>query len=358
MIPVTKPYLPDQKKYVDYVNSIFSNQWLTNNGPFVQRFEDELRTNLSVDNLHYVSNGTIALQLAIKALALQGEIITTPFTYVATTSSIVWEGCKPVFVDIDSNTLNIDPDKIEAAISPRTTAIIATHCFGNPCDIARISDIAEKHKLKVIYDAAHCFGVKFNGKSIFSYGDITTTSLHATKIMHSTEGGIVFSSDDQVHSTIRFMRNFGHDGFEKFNGVGINAKNSEFHAAMGLLVLGDINLILERRRIQSQYYDNLLINSTIYKPEIQQGCEYNYSYYPILFSDEQKTLAIKTKLEQKGIYPRRYFYPSLSHLSYVKRMQTPISDNCASRILCLPLFHDLSFKDQDLISKIILKELK
>jgi len=358
MIPVTKPYLPAQEQYLHYITGIYERQWLTNNGPLVQEFERQLKDYLGINHLLYLANGTLALQLAIKALDLKGEIITTPFSYVATTSSIVWEGCTPVFVDIDSKTLNIDPQKIKAAIREQTSAILATHCFGNACDIAAIEKIAKKHDLKVIYDAAHCFGTKYKGKSIFEYGDISITSLHATKLMHSVEGGLVFTQDEKVLEQMAFMRNFGHAGFEKFNGVGINAKNSEFHAAMGLCVLKDIELILAKRKEQSLRYDELLSALPIQKPIVQENCNFNFAYYPILFESEAITLKVKAALEAEGIFPRRYFYPSLSSLDYVKKSATPVSDDCASRILCLPLFHELNKRSQLSITAVIKSTLK
>lgn len=353
MIPVTKPYLPDQQKYLQYIAGIYERQWLTNNGPLVQKFENQLKSYLELEYLLYLANGTLALQLAIKGLDLTGEIITTPFSYVATTSSIVWEGCTPVFVDIDARTLNIDPNKIEAAIKENTSAILATHCFGNACDIDAIEKIAQKHNLKVIYDAAHCFGTKYKGKSIFEYGDISTTSLHATKLMHSVEGGVVFSQNEKLIKRMAYLRNFGHAGFENFNGVGINAKNSEFHAAMGLCVLEDIEFILTKRKEQSKIYDKLLVNLPIQKNRIQENCEFNYAYYPILFKNEKIALKVKAALESENIFPRRYFYPSLSRLDYVKESLTPISDDCASRILCLPLYHELSLEQQRQVAKTI-----
>lgn len=353
IIPVTKPYLPAQEQYLHYIAGIYERQWLTNNGPLVQEFESQLKDYLGIEHLLYLANGTLALQLAIKGLDLKGEIITTPFSYVATTSSIVWEGCEPVFVDIDEATLNIDPDKIEAAITERTSAILATHCFGNACDIDVIERIAKKHDLKVIYDAAHCFGTQYKGKSIFEYGDISTTSLHATKLMHSVEGGLVFTQDEKVLEQMAYLRNFGHAGFEKFNGIGINAKNSEFHAAMGLCVLEDIELILAKRKEQSLIYDELLSDLPVSMPEIEEDCDFNYAYYPILFESEAITLKVKSALEAENIFPRRYFYPSLSRLDYVIQSATPISDDCASRILCLPLYHELNSKNQYLITNVI-----
>src|SRR5690606_18072879 len=221
MIPVTKPFLPPQEEYEKYLDGIWKREWLTNNGPLVNELELQLKEYLGLKHILYVSNGTIALQMAIKALELKGEIITTQFSFVATTSSIVWEGCKPVFVDIDQATLNIDPSKIEAAITSETSGILATHVYGNPCDIEAIQAIADKHGLKVIYDAAHCFGTKYKGRSVFEYGDISTTSFHATKLFHTIEGGAVFTKDPEVLKKLSFLRNFGHNGPEKYEGVGI-----------------------------------------------------------------------------------------------------------------------------------------
>jgi dTDP-4-amino-4,6-dideoxygalactose transaminase len=357
MIPVTKPYLPPIEKYQRYVEGIYQRQWLTNNGPLVNDFELRLKEHLDVKHLLYVGNGTIALQIAIKALGLQGEVITTPFSYVATTSSIVWEGCEPVFVDIDEHTLNIDPNKIEAGITPKTSAILATHCFGNACDIDAIDIIANKHNLKVIYDAAHCFGTEYKGKSIFEYGDISTCSLHATKLMHSVEGGFVTTNDPELLKRMAYMRNFGHDGPDKFNGVGLNGKNSEFHAAMGLCVLDDIELISSTRQKQAHYYTDKLRNLNVRRPSIQENCDFNYAYYPIVFENEEDCLAVKNTLELNEIFPRRYFHPSLSSLAYVRKVKTPISDSIASRILCLPMYYNLGREEQDMISRLLLRVL-
>lgn len=355
MIPVTKPYLPPIEKYQKYVEGIYQRQWVTNNGPLVNEFELSLKEYLKLSHLLYVSNGTIALQIAIKALDLSGEIITTPFSYVATTSSIVWEGCSPVYVDINEQTLNIDPNKIESAITDKTSAILATHCFGNACDIDAIDSIAKKHNLKVIYDAAHCFGTKYKGKSIFEYGDISTASLHATKLMHSVEGGLVITKNPEILKRMAYMRNFGHDGPEKFNGVGINGKNSEFHAAMGLCVLDDIELIIAKRKTQSLYYDKILKNLKVVKPKVQDHCDFNYAYYPIIFKDEETCLNSKNALEMNEIFPRRYFYPSLSSLEYVNKTEIEKSDAIATRILCLPVYHDLSKEEQDMIARVLLR---
>lgn len=345
--------MPPQEEYQRYIQRIWERKFLTNNGPLVQKLEQKLKDYLGVKHLLYLSNGTIALQIAIKALDLKGEIITTPFSYVATTSSIVWEGCEPVFVDIDTNTLNINPELIEAAITDKTSGILATHVFGNPCDIDAIQAIADKYGLKVIYDAAHCFGSVYKSRSVFEYGDISTTSFHATKLYHTVEGGAVFTNDEALFDRMRYMRNFGHAGPEHFNGVGINGKNSEFHAAMGLCNLLYINSVSEKRKKQCETYDELLDIFHVCKPQIQTYSKWNYAYYPILFKSENITLKVKKALESNDIYPRRYFYPSLDTLGYIKTNRNDISNNVSKKILCLPLFHDLSNKQQVVIADII-----
>jgi dTDP-4-amino-4,6-dideoxygalactose transaminase len=354
MIPVTKPFLPPRDEYNQYLDGVWDRNWLTNNGPLVNELEKKLTDFLGVENTLYLSNGTIALQLAIKALGLTGEVITTPFSYVATTSSLVWEGCKPVFVDINTRNFNIDPSKIEAAITSDTSAILATHVYGNPCDIDAIEIIAKKHDLKVIYDAAHCFGTKYKGQSVFNYGDVVTTSFHATKVFHSTEGGAVFSSDSNLIAKMAYMRNFGHNGPEKYHGVGINAKNSEFHAAMGLSVLNHIDEILATRKSQSNYYSKVLKGTEVQEIELTEKSEFNFAYFPVVFNSEEITLRVIDKLNQHLIYPRRYFHPSLTELEYLTEKQdTPICSDISSRVICLPLYHSLSNEEIDLIVKLI-----
>jgi dTDP-4-amino-4,6-dideoxygalactose transaminase len=354
LIPVTKPFLPPKAEYDRYLEGIWERNWLTNNGPLVNELELQLKEYLKLNHLLYVTNGTIALQLAIKALDLKGDIITTPFSYVATTSSIVWEGCTPVFVDILEDTLCIDPAKIEAAITPTTSAILATHVYGIPCDVEAISALAHKHKLKVIYDGAHAFGVKVNGKSIFEYGDISTCSFHATKLFHTIEGGAVICQDSEILRRMAYYRNFGHDGFENFRGVGINGKNSEFHAAMGLVNLKHLSAIFERRETQSNHYRELLRNLKIGYPDIRGAERYNYSYFPILFSDEKSLLNSMNSLQHHEIGSRRYFFPGLNSLDYTQG-STPVSDDLASRVLCLPLYHTLSLEEQRMIARLLLR---
>lgn len=356
MIPVTRPYLPDQQKYQAYIDQIFQRNWLTNNGPLVNDLELRIKKHQGLKHLIYVSNGTIALQLAIKALELQGEIITTPFSFVATTSSIVWEGCQPIFVDIDQETLNIDPALIEAAITDRTTAILATHVYGNPCDIEAIQDIANRHGLKVIYDAAHCFGVRYKGKSIFEFGDISTCSFHATKLFHTIEGGMVVTKAPELLKKLAYMRNFGFAGPEAFHELGINAKNSEVHAAMGLAILPDLEEIIGKRTNLSAYYDQKLRHLHARRPQWHPEATFNGAYYPIIFDDPDMMHKCIKKLEGAKIYPRRYFFPALSRsLPYLENKVLPVTDEVCQRILCLPLYDTLSREEIDLISRLMLR---
>jgi dTDP-4-amino-4,6-dideoxygalactose transaminase len=302
-----------------------------------------------------VSNGTMALQIAIKALDLKGEIITTPFSFVATTNSIVWEGCTPVFVDIDGETFNIDPAKIEAAITPKTSAILATHVYGNPCDIDAIQKIADQYSLKVIFDAAHCFGTKYKNKSVFEYGDISTTSFHATKLFHTIEGGAVFTKCPDLLKKMALMRNFGHNGPDEFAELGINGKNCEFHAAMGLCNLKQVDDILDKRRLLSFYYWKALSPLKAKYPKLNEDLDYNYAYFPVLFESAELMLSCLKALENEKIYCRRYFYPPLSSLPFLAPAYMPVCESVASRIMCLPLYHTLTSSDLDLITRVILR---
>lgn len=354
MIPVTKPFLPPREEYQQIIEGIWDRQWLTNMGPLANELEIKLKEHLKVSNLLFVTNGTVALQMAIKALDLKGEIITTPFSFVATTSSIVWEDCQPVFVDIDKDSLNIDPTKIEAAITKRTTAILATHVYGNPCDVQQIEQIAKKHNLKVIYDGAHAFGVKVNGKSIFEYGDISICSLHATKLYHSIEGGFIVTKDLDLNKKLASIRNFGISGFETFSELGINGKNSEFHAGMGLVNLNYIEKIHQKRKALSECYDENLKNFPHQKPIWHAEATKNYAYYPILLESEKDLLMVKEKLEENKIQTRRYFYPSLATaLPYLEKTEMEVTDDRAKRALCLPLYYDLEEKDIKRMSQLI-----
>jgi dTDP-4-amino-4,6-dideoxygalactose transaminase len=355
MINVTKAFLPPIEEYNVYLQDIFKRVWLTNNGPILNELELKLKDFLGLEHLLFLSNGTIALQMAIKALDLKGDIITTPFSYVATTSSIVWENCRPVFVDIDENDFNIDPSLIEAAVTPATSAILATHVYGNPCKIDEIKKIADKHKLKVIYDAAHCFGTTYKGRSAFGYGDISTTSFHATKLFHTVEGGAVFTNEPELLRKLSLLRNFGHTSPVSFDGVGINAKNSELHAAMGLCILKYMPQILEKRKKQWLYYMEKLKGLKTKFLKLNPDGAFNYAYFPIVFRDEKILNKSIEALNNQYVYPRRYFFPSLSTLDYVEKTSCPKSEEIAGKVLCLPLYHDLASEEQDMICRILLR---
>jgi dTDP-4-amino-4,6-dideoxygalactose transaminase len=341
----TKTYLPPLEEYVAYLQGIWENNQVTNFGPLVVQLESDLKEYLQVENLFLVTNGTIALQIAIKALNLQGEIITTPFSYVATTSSIVWEGCRPVFADIDRETLCIDPARIEEKITPQTSAILATHVYGYPCDVERIQRIAEDHGMKVIYDAAHTFGVKYQGKSLLQWGDVSTLSFHATKLFHTGEGGAIVTKDAETAHKVKYMYNFGHHGQEDFWGLGINGKMSELQAAMGLCVLPAVPDLIEKRKTISDHYSELLKDSGLSRPVCLPGTEYNYAYYPVLFKSQESLLRVKTALNEENIFPRRYFFPSLDKLPYVSPTEMPVAADSAERVLCLPLSAELTLDD-------------
>jgi dTDP-4-amino-4,6-dideoxygalactose transaminase len=355
MINVTKPFFPPLEEYQVYLQEIWKRSWITNNGPFVNDLELKLKEYLQLDHLLYLSNGTIAIQIAIKALDLKGEIITTPFSYVATTSSIVWENCTPVFVDIDEQSLNINPTSIEAAITKNTSAILATHVFGNPCDIDAIEKIAQKHQLKVIYDAAHCFGTSYKGKSVFAFGDVSTVSFHATKVFHTAEGGAVITKSPELLKKMSQMRNFGHSGPFEFDSVGINGKNSELHAAMGLVNLNYIDALLAKRKTLSLYYDQQLKSLRHKTIKINKDVGFNYAYYPVILENEEQLFKSIEILNGNWIYPRRYFYPSLSTISYTNGQSMPVSESISKRILCLPLYFELEKSDIDFIVRLLLR---
>lgn len=357
MIPVTKTFLPPQDEYQEILKRAWDAGWITNRGGLVKELEEKLKSYLRVSNILATTNGTLPLQIAIKALELKGEIITTPFSYVATTSSIVWEGCKPVFVDIHPDYLTIDETKIEAAITEKTSAILATHVFGNPCNVEAIERIAKKYDLKVIYDAAHCFGVTYKGKSIFEYGDISTCSFHATKIFHTGEGGALFTKDKELFHKLFYHHNFGHKGQEDFHGLGINAKMSELQAAMGLSVLPYLDEIMAGRRKVVQLYNKLLDHPDLKKIKIRSGTQWNCNYYPLIFKDEKQLLEIRDELNKAGLYPRRYFYPILNKLNYLENKEMILAESISECTLCLPLFFELEEKIVKRICLIIINML-
>jgi len=348
VIPVTKTFLPPIEEYQSMLKRAWDKQWMTNRGELVLDLEEKLKQYLHTKSIIVTNNGTVPLQLAMKLLAHGGEVITTPFSYVATVASIVWESCTPVFVDIHPEYLTIDETKIEEAITPKTTAILATHVFGNPCDADVIETIAQKYQLKVIYDGAHAFGVRYKGKSIFDYGDVSTCSFHATKLFHTGEGGAMFCGDDDLHKQLYYSHNFGHKGKLDFHGLGINGKISELQAALGLTLLPYMPEILEARKKVVAYYDQHL-KKDLQKLSIREGTEWNFSYYPVIFQSEEELLEVQHQLNAQDIFPRRYFYPSLNTLPYVEPTPMEVSEGVAARIMCLPLYVGLDESELDTI---------
>jgi dTDP-4-amino-4,6-dideoxygalactose transaminase len=349
-IYVSHSSLPPLEEYIGYLRQIWDSHWLTNNGPLVRRLETELRQYLAAPQLWFVNNGTTALLLALKALNLQGEIITTPFSYVATTGVILWEKLTPIFVDVRPGDLTIDPDQIEAAITPRTSAILATHVYGFPCDVAAIDAIARRHSLKVIYDAAHTFGCRLDGRHLATYGDVGCLSFHATKIFHTGEGGaVVINGDRDLTEQIRLMRSFGHHG-DDHKCIGINGKSSELHAAMGLCNLQQTRGIIGQRQLQYSNYERLLSGKGLILPKPNwQNLDYNYAYFPVMLPDETCLLKGLAKLGNIAIFPRRYFYPSLNRLPYVTGASCPVAERAARTILCLPMSERITPEIQELV---------
>jgi dTDP-4-amino-4,6-dideoxygalactose transaminase len=357
MINVTKTYLPPLDEFVSLLQRAWQKGWITNNGELLRELEEKLRKYLEVPHLYVCTNGTVVLQMAIKALELSDEIITTPFSYVATTNAILWEKCTPIFADVNPADLTIDTTKIESLVSEKTSAILATHVYGNPCDVEAIESIAKKHNLKVIYDAAHAFGVRYKGKSIFSYGDISTCSFHATKIFHMGEGGAVATTSESLARKLYLFRQFGHVDDDYF-GEGINAKNSELHAALGLAVLPSVNWQLEKRKMIHQQYVARLCRWKLLMPVSREGTEWNFCYFPVVFETEDYAIRVKEKLTAEQIFPRRYFYPSLNELPFLKSWQScPVSESFSRRVLCLPQYAALEENIVDKICQIVNKVL-
>ena len=356
MINVTKPFLPPLEIYQKYIAQVFERNWLTNNGPLVQELEKKLKEYLGVKHLFFVNNGTIALQIAIKALDLKGEVITTPFSYVATTNSIIWEGCTPVFADINDTDFNINAEKIEALITERTSGIMATHVYGNPCNVEKLEAICKKHNIRLIYDGAHAFGAAYKGRQVLSYGDVSTCSFHATKLFHTAEGGAIITDDDELAERIMLYRQFGHIGDEYYS-IGVNGKSSDIHAAMGLSVLPYVQEIIEKRKLLAAAYDEQIKGLPLTTPVAMEGTLCNYAYYPVAFESEQILLKAKQHLADCSINTRRYFYPSLNKLSFVEGQSCPVSEDISVRILALPIYYDLGILDVETIVNYLKKFL-
>lgn len=355
MIRVNKPYLPSNKKYQKYCEKIYKSNYLTNFGPLSMELEQRLSRYLNVPFVLLVSNGTLALQIAYKLAGLQtgDKVITTPFSFVATTNTLIWENLDPVFCDIEQNTFCIDTSILSNLLTEDIKAILPVHVFGNPCDVEYLESFAIKHNIKLIYDAAHAFGVNYDKRSVLSFGDISTLSFHATKLFHTVEGGGIILKDFSLLEAGREMINFGLKNNVPHS-LGINAKLSEFHAAMGLCVLDDMPFILEsRQRIWDYYYEKL--RDYFDMQVLRNKATNNYHYFSILFKDTNLLHDAVRALEDECIFPRRYFYPSLHSLSFVTSYsKCPVSTDIASRILCLPIFVGLQKEDQDKIINIII----
>ncbi len=356
-IHVTRAFMPPIEEYNALVAEVWASGQLTNQGALALRLEAALDHTLGAQGTLLAGNGTIAIQLAIKALGLTGEVITTPYSYAATTTSLIWEGLTPVFADIDPMTFCLDPARIEERITTRTSAILATHVYGIPCDVEAIEAIAHAHRLKVIYDAAHGYGTTYKGRGLATYGDVSTLSFHATKLFHTAEGGAMVAGDPAVREQLKLLRSFGHIGDVHF-AAGVNGKNSELHAAMGLAVLPHMRTIMQRRKEQWLRYAEVLRGADLQTLTIPSDTEFNHAYFPIVLRDGGVRERVALAMNAQGIFPRRYFYPSLDRLPYVQRSgHCPISNSVAERVLCLPLYHSLSANDQQLVVDALLNAL-
>ena len=356
-IYVTSPSLPDLKDFIPYLEQIWENKWLTNNGEFHQEFEKKLAEYFGVKYVSLFTNGMIALQVGLQALRISGEVITTPFTFVATTHAIHWNACKPVFCDIDPKTFNMDPDRVEALITPRTTAIMPVHVYGNPCNHERLQQIANTYGLKLFYDAAHAFGVKQNGVSVCSWGDLSMLSFHATKVFNTFEGGALVTNDENMKKRIDFLKNFGFADEITVVAPGSNGKMDEFRAAFGLLQLKTIDREIEnRKKIAERYRDYLHGLAGISFLQDIPGVQHNYAYFPILVNAAQYGMSrddLYLKLKSQNIMSRRYFYPLCSNFPTYRGLPSATTDNLpvatdvSQKILCLPIYSNLDFADQD-----------
>lgn len=363
LITVTSPLLPPLDDFIPYLEDIWDRKWLTNNGHYHQKLEQALCEYLKVPYISLFTNGTLPLMCALQALRITGEVITTPYSFVATTHSLWWNGIKPVFVDIDPVTCNLDPEKIEAAITPKTTAIMPVHVYGKPCDTVRIQEIADKYGLKVIYDAAHAFGVEVNGKSILESGDMSTLSFHATKVYNTIEGGALVCHDEQTKKRIDYLKNFGFAGETTIVAPGINGKMDEVRSAYGLLNLKQVDSAIEaRRKVAVQYRDALKDIPGIRFMEDMPGVRHNYSYFPIFINAEEYGLTrdeLYFKLKENDVLGRRYFYPLISEFSTYRGLESahpdnlPIANRIANSVICLPMHTNLSNADFELVVKLI-----
>ncbi len=362
-ITVTSPLLPDKEEFNELLNSVWSSKWITNNGQFHRQLESALADYLKVPYLSLFTNGTLPLLTALQALSISGEVITTPYSFVATTHSIWWNGARPVFVDIDPSSGNINPELIEAAITSRTTAIMPVHVYGTPCDTNKIKQIADHYGLKVIYDAAHAFGVEVNGESILKAGDLSTLSFHATKVYNTVEGGALIMHDEAMKQRIDYLKNFGFAGETSVVGPGINSKMDEIRSAYGLINLKQVDAAIEARRQVALKYRNALrsVKGISFWDDIP-GIKHNYSYFPIFVEEEYGISrdSLYSLLKTHNIFARRYFYPLISEFSSYNDLPSsdpknlPNAHKMASSVICLPMHHELNNEDTDRILDVIL----
>lgn len=364
-ITVTSPLLPNLDEFQDLLKKIWDSKWVTNNGCFHKRLEEALCEYLKVPYISLFTNGTLPLLTALQALRITGEVITTPYSFVATTHAIWWNGCKPVFVDIDPSSCGIDPNKIEAAITPRTTAIMPVHCYGKPCEMERIQAIADKYGLKVIYDAAHAFGVEVNGESVLNQGDLATLSFHATKVYNTLEGGAMVMHDEQTKKRIDYLKNFGFAGETTVVAPGINSKMDEVRAAYGLLNLKQVDEAIEKRhQVAIRYREALRDVKGIRFFDDMPGVRHNYSYFPVFISADEYGMTrdeLYFKMKEQGVYGRRYFYPLISTFSTYCGLPSaapenlPVATRIANEVICLPMYHDLSEEDVNRVLELIVR---
>ena len=364
-ITVTTPLLPDLDEFSKMLKEVWESKWITNNGHFHQRLEEALCEYLKVPYISLFTNGTLPLLTALQALRISGEVITTPYSFVATTHSLWWNGIKPVFVDIDPSNCGMDPDCIEAAITPKTTAIMPVHCYGKPCDVVRIQSIAEKYGLKVIYDAAHAFGVEINGKSILEYGALSTLSFHATKVFTTIEGGAMIMHDETTKQRIDYLKNFGFESETEVIAPGINSKMDEVRAVYGLLNLRQIDAAIEaRHQVAIKYRAALRAVKGIRFFDDMPGVKHNYSYFPIFVNADEYGMTrdeLYFKMRDNGVLGRRYFYPLISTFSTYRGLPSAAPENLpnatrvANEVICLPMHHQLSDDDIDRVLQLIVK---
>lgn len=359
MITVTKPDLPPLKEYMEYLKKIWASKWLTNDGEYVQLLQRKLEEHLKIRDLVLVSNGTLAIELALRVLDIKGEVITTPFTFPATTNAILWEGLTPVFADVDPETFNIDPKEVEKRITKKTSAILAVHVFGNPCYVKELQEIAHRHDVKLIYDAAAAFGIEYENQPVLDYGDLSILSFHATKVFHTIEGGAIAVKDETLSEKLRLLRDHGIKSAEHVAIVGTNAKMNEFQAVMGICNLKYVDERIQRRKRLCEYYKRKL--SKYVRFQKLTASKYNYGYMPVCFEDVEKRDEVYSRLLKNRIEPRKYFFPLTTSSDYFKKEGADLvrkydlrnAHDISNRILCLPLYPDLEMQDADRVTEMV-----